>query len=81
MWPFRKERRRLSSTLPIKESDLENLHETVAVEIKLNRTNVFIALSHRYPNMSNGDFVEYMRLLEIIYESTTKENPIVSIHC
>ena len=61
--------------------DLEILPETIVAEIKLNRKKVVIVLFYRHPNMSNDEIVEYMRLLENIYESIWKENPSVSILC
>ena len=69
-------------SLPIKERcDLEILPETIAAGIKLRKKKVFIVLSYPHPNMSNDEFVEYMRLLENIQESIRKENPTISILC
>ena len=67
-------------SLNIKERyDLEILPETIVAEIKLNRKKVFIVLSYRHLNMSNVELVEYMRLVENIYESIRKENSSVSV--
>ena len=69
-------------SFPIKERcDLEMLPETTVAEITVDRKKVFIVLSYRHPNMSNDESVQYMSILENIYESIRKENPTVSILC
>ena len=71
-----------NESLPIKERcDLEILPETIVAEIKLHKKKVFIVLSYRHPNKSNDELVEYMCLLENIYESVRKETPVASILC
>ena len=69
-------------SLPIKERlDLEILPETIVAEIKFHKKKVFIVLSYRQPNMSNDELIEYMRLMDNVYDSIRKENPTVSILC
>ena len=55
------------------------LPETIVAEIKVDGKKGFIVLSYRHPNMSNDELTRHMSLLENIYESIRKEDPIVFI--
>ena len=69
-------------SLPIKERrDLEIIPETIVAEIELIRKKIFIVLSYCHPNISIGEFNEYLNSLEKNYESIRKENSYVSILC
>ena len=69
-------------SLPIKERrDLQIIPETIVAEIKLNRKKMFVVLSYCHPNISIGEFNEYLNSLEKMYESIRKENSYVSILC
>ena len=67
-------------SLPIKERrDLEIIPETIVAEIKLIRKKIFVVLSHCQPNISIGEFNEYLNSLEKNHESIRKDNSYVSI--
>ena len=69
-------------SLPIKEKrDLEIIPETIVAEIKLIRKKIFVVLSYCHPNISIGEFNEYLNSLEKIHESRRKENSYGSILC